>query len=208
MRFLFSLTIASTLFLKGNGQQPTSPEDGTPFKCNEKNRYDGSDKPSNETRTFLRLNGKPFNCEEDISAFYEITGCGEIDHFKVKKGNCYWKNEPRGTTCAQLDILDNNGESILSNENVDMTFAYVPKQFNPSCPSQLLTSYWDDIKSTNEYNIYSVQNASDSLNLNLIGKKHDYDNTFRQPLKKCPGKSAYAFFQFLCGWYNMLFLLL
>ena len=34
-----------------NGQQPTSPEDGTPFKCNEKNRYDGSDKPSNETRS-------------------------------------------------------------------------------------------------------------------------------------------------------------
>ena len=113
---------------------------------------------------FLRLNGKPFNCEEDISAFYEITGCGEIDHFKVKKGNCYWKNEPRGTTCAQLDILDNNGESILSNENVDMTFAYVPKQFNPSCPSQLLTSVWDDIKSTNDYNIYSVQNASGKEN--------------------------------------------
>ena len=105
---------------------------------------------------FLRLNGKPFNCHEDIFAYYEITGCGEIDHFKVKKGNCYWMNEVRGRTCARLDITDLGYDSVLSNDIY--AYAYLPKskQFNPSCPSQIFTSQWDDIKSTNNYKFYSA----------------------------------------------------
>ena len=32
---------------------------------------------------FLKLSGTPFNCAEDITAYYEIEDCGEIDELQV-----------------------------------------------------------------------------------------------------------------------------
>ena len=32
---------------------------------------------------FLKLSGPPFNCAEDIIAYYEIEDCGEIDELQV-----------------------------------------------------------------------------------------------------------------------------
>ena len=55
------------------------------------------------------MKGKPFNCEDDISAYYEVDDCGEIDELKTKgRNNCYWKNGPGGTNCRKFRLQDNN----------------------------------------------------------------------------------------------------
>ena len=34
---------------------------------------------------FLKLSGTPFNCADDITAYYEIEDCGEIDRLLRKR---------------------------------------------------------------------------------------------------------------------------
>ena len=42
---------------------------------------------------FLKLSGTPFNCADDITAYYEIEDCEEIDEFKTTpNGGCRWEN--------------------------------------------------------------------------------------------------------------------
>ena len=35
---------------------------------------------------FLKLSGTPYNCADDITAYYELEDCGEIDEL-LRKGN-------------------------------------------------------------------------------------------------------------------------
>ena len=61
---------------------------------------------------FIRMNGKPFNCEDDISAYYEIDACGEIDELKTSGSyfggnNCDWRNGPGEINCQKFHFQDN-----------------------------------------------------------------------------------------------------
>ena len=33
---------------------------------------------------FLKLSGTPYNCADDITAYFELEDCGEIDHLERK----------------------------------------------------------------------------------------------------------------------------
>ena len=60
---------------------------------------------------FIRLKGKPFNCEDDISAYYEIEDCGEIDElrssFHDDNLNCKWENGPNnGQDCNEFNLQE------------------------------------------------------------------------------------------------------
>ena len=60
---------------------------------------------------FIRLKGKPFNCEDDISAYYEIEDCGEIDElrssFHDDNLNCKWDNGPNnGQDCNEFNLQE------------------------------------------------------------------------------------------------------
>ena len=74
---------------------------------------------------FIRLNGKPFNCADDISAYYEIKDCGEMDELRVSvhwtltldelksyKSNCYWKNGPDPAKCNEFNLQDNKADVV------------------------------------------------------------------------------------------------
>ena len=37
---------------------------------------------------FLKLSGTPYNCADDITAYYEIEDCGEIDQL-LRKSNIW-----------------------------------------------------------------------------------------------------------------------
>ena len=61
---------------------------------------------------FIRLKGKPFNCADDISAYYEIKDCGEMDELKSFKSNCYWKNGPSRANCNKFSLQDNKADVV------------------------------------------------------------------------------------------------
>ena len=97
---------------------------------------------------FIRLKGKPFNCADDISAYYEIKDCGEMDELESKKSNCYWTNGPGRANCnefslqdSKADVVDKGWYGLTSREVI--AFAYVPKD-RENCPSQVMYTRWDD----------------------------------------------------------------
>lgn len=97
---------------------------------------------------FIRLKGKPFNCADDISAYYEIKDCGEIDELKSFKSKCYWKNGPNRERCNEFTLQDAKADEVdkgwygLPSKEV-MAFAYVPRD-RENCPSQVMYTRWDD----------------------------------------------------------------
>ena len=60
---------------------------------------------------FIRLKGRPFNCGDDISAYYEIEDCGEFDElrssFHDDNLNCKWENGPNnGQDCNEFNLQE------------------------------------------------------------------------------------------------------
>ena len=60
---------------------------------------------------FIRLKGQPFNCVDDISAYYEIEDCGEFDElrssFHDDNLNCKWDNGPNnGQDCNEFNLQE------------------------------------------------------------------------------------------------------
>ena len=60
---------------------------------------------------FIRLKGQPFNCVDDISAYYEIEDCGEFDElrssFHDDNLNCKWDNGPNnGHDCNAFNLQE------------------------------------------------------------------------------------------------------
>ena len=103
---------------------------------------------------FIRLKGKPFNCEDDISAYYEVKDCGEIDKLMSKRGKCSWHNGPGHSIYGYMAHCN---EFNLQDHKVDKdwyglpswyvkAFAYVPRS-RENCPTQVLYTRWDNNRS-------------------------------------------------------------
>ena len=93
---------------------------------------------------FIRLKGKPFNCEDDISAYYEVKDCGLMDELKSKRGKCYWLNGPSRAHCNEFNLQDHKVDEVDKGwyglpSNEVIAFAYVPRS-RENCPTQVL---WD-----------------------------------------------------------------
>ena len=101
---------------------------------------------------FIRLKGKPFNCADDISAYYEIEDCGEIDELRSSNYNnnlnCNWKNGPgNGQECNEFNLQPTEVAKGWLKYSLSATGvranAYVPRD-REMCPSQVLYTRWDD----------------------------------------------------------------
>ena len=91
---------------------------------------------------FIRLKGKPFNCEDDISAYYEVKDCGLMDELEYKKGKCYWLNGPghewSKAHCNELNLQEHKVDKGWYGLS-PFAFVYVPRS-RENCPTQVL---WD-----------------------------------------------------------------
>ena len=89
---------------------------------------------------FLRLQGPPFNCAENVTAYYEIEDCGQIDNFRARWDEpCAWVNGR--DYCEELDFKDKNGKYLVNNNTIFE--AYIPRNRNTACTSQVMYSVWD-----------------------------------------------------------------
>ena len=85
---------------------------------------------------FIRLKGKPFNCADDISAYYEIKDCGQMDELESPSPTCYWANGPGHQNCNGFSLQRDADLYGLPSRGVK-AFVYVPRD-RENCPSQAM----------------------------------------------------------------------